>query len=178
MQAVSKAAFLPAVFTDIHDEYGDRIPGEHSLEVYLAKLNFNPNTVPGVMRVYRDTMEFVKDETSVYEEEVDESDQPEMPMQTQLARQPAQDTAVPVPSRIATSPLDSSWTDQLQLRLGEGVTALVAFRGEATPEAVAKLIKLLALQYDLDIPKVTATPQRELSPVALWAATAMEDAQE
>jgi len=62
---------------------------------------------------------------------------------------------------------DSGFTEQLQLRLSDSVTAFVAFRGDATREAVSKLIRLLAVQFDLDAPKTDATPTHETTPLPL-----------
>ena len=85
IEAIMRAAFMPQLFSELRSHYGDSLPSEQNLRTYLLKRDFNPKTVGGVIRAYRDTIEFVNAETrGSYMESVDELQ--EMPMQTQMVR--------------------------------------------------------------------------------------------
>jgi len=54
--AIEKAAFAPALFRDLHNQYPNGLPSEHSVRVELIKSGFNLKSVDSVIRVYRDTL--------------------------------------------------------------------------------------------------------------------------
>ncbi len=87
VEALQRAAFRPALFEELHNIYGDEPPSDHTLAVYLQKKGFNPNTVSGVIRSYRDTMEFVNGELRDAGANVTPEPEDEEPMQTQLTGQ-------------------------------------------------------------------------------------------
>lgn len=62
-EALRRAALLPALFRELVDRYGASLPSDHNLRAYLQKRGFNPRFVDSVIRVYRDTVQFVEDET-------------------------------------------------------------------------------------------------------------------
>jgi hypothetical protein len=82
VQAVRRVAFLPSLFTELHDQYGDTPPSDQNLRAYLVKRGFNPQTVDGVIRSYRDTMAFVEEETAGFKSEPEDTPYDEEPMQT------------------------------------------------------------------------------------------------
>lgn len=57
--AVETAAFTPALFRDLHNQYPHGLPSEHSVRVQLIKSGFNEKSVDSVLRVYRDTLDLV-----------------------------------------------------------------------------------------------------------------------
>ena len=153
-EAVRAAATLPALFNELHNQYGDRLPSDHTLTIYLNKKGFNPNSVAGVIRVFRDTMEFVNEETLSPNGDSDDALEPEAPMTASPSHSlragsgiRVSPTADPVVSFTPLS-LDASWGEQLQLRLAADTMAHVTFKGDVTQEAIHKLIKLLELQAD------------------------------
>jgi hypothetical protein len=70
--AIRHAALLPSLFSDLHDHYGDVPPRDQNLRSYLVKRGFNPQTVDGVIRAYRDTMAFVEQETGGFASEAED----------------------------------------------------------------------------------------------------------
>lgn len=62
-EAVRRAALRPALFRELYDQYGTNLPSDHNLRAYLQKRGFNPKVVDAVIRLYRDTIEFVESET-------------------------------------------------------------------------------------------------------------------
>src|SRR5437016_341654 len=63
IQAIQKVAFIPPLFQELHVNYGDVLPSDDNLRAHLIKRNVNPNAVDDVIRAYRGTIEFVKEET-------------------------------------------------------------------------------------------------------------------
>jgi len=145
--AILRTAFMPQLFSELHNHYGDSLPSEQNIRTYLLKRDFNPKTVGGVIRAYRDTIEFVNAETKgSYAESVDELQ--EMPMQTQMVKQ--------VPSTtdrrgvITTpSPVEKDLGETVVgFKLTEECGVLVEFKGQVTQEAIDKLIAYLNLSKD------------------------------
>lgn len=60
--ALRAAAFLPAFFRELREEYPSGLPSEHSLRASLIKKGFNPKAIDNAIRAYRDTTEFVDTE--------------------------------------------------------------------------------------------------------------------
>lgn len=58
-EALRTAAFLPAFFRELRDQYPEGLPSEHSLRATLIKRGFNPKAIDGAIRAYRDTIEFL-----------------------------------------------------------------------------------------------------------------------
>jgi len=95
--AVEQAAFTPTLFRDLHERYPNGLPSDHSVRVDLVKGRFNPKTVDGVIRVYRDTLELVNtinaDSTTVPSDD----GAMETPMQALPVTGPRQDTTGSAP---------------------------------------------------------------------------------
>lgn len=81
--ALRTAAFLPALFSELRDQYPGRLPSEHSLRATLIKRGFNPKAVDDAIRNYRDTIAFVDAETEDANTDFSDESPPEVPMQTQ-----------------------------------------------------------------------------------------------
>jgi hypothetical protein len=62
VMAIKEIAFAPSTFHTLHERYGDRLPNDDVIRAYLIKSNFNPRAVSTVIRTFRDTIEFVKEE--------------------------------------------------------------------------------------------------------------------
>lgn len=58
-EAVKRLAFQPALFGELHSQYGDRLPGEANLRHLLIKKGFLPDTADDAIRTYRDNLELV-----------------------------------------------------------------------------------------------------------------------
>ncbi len=81
--ALQTAAFMPALFRELRDQYPGRLPSEHSLRANLVKKGFNPKAVDDAIRNYRDTIEFVDAETGDTDTEFPDESPHEVAMQTQ-----------------------------------------------------------------------------------------------
>lgn len=71
--AVRRAAYMPAFFRELRDQFPDGLPSEHSLRAMLIKRGFNPKAVDGAVRAYRETEEFVASEVEA-DEALDDTD--------------------------------------------------------------------------------------------------------
>lgn len=60
--AVQQAAYLPAFFQELREQFPQGLPSEHSLRATLIKRGFNPKAVDGAVRAYRETEQFVANE--------------------------------------------------------------------------------------------------------------------
>jgi hypothetical protein len=158
VEAVRHAAFSPALFRELHDLYGDRLPSDQNLRSYLVKKNFNPQTVDSVIRSYRDTMAFVEQETDGLQSEPDEAPYYEEPMQTPtMDRVPAAGARVP-------SPQPSADEQVLWFKLAEDTEVRSVFKGRPTQDAIRKFIKLLEVSLDAfpqSNPSGAAPPETE-----------------
>lgn len=163
--AVRAAAFRPALFSELFDRYGPTLPSDNNLRSYLVKRGFNPRTVDGVIRSYRDTVQFLDEESDgMWLEDGDGNLLPVQPSQT------AQ-TPLVVNSSATTRGADGDFLDGvfrrsasvshqqppkpeegtvkvLVFNIAEDAEARVEFRGRVTQEAIDKLIKMLELQQD------------------------------
>jgi hypothetical protein len=161
--AVRRAAFSPALFSEFHDLYGDTLPSDHSLRAYLVKKGFNPRTVDGVIRAYRDTMTFVEQETAGFDNEPDDELYHEELMQTPTVDR----TSPPVvrgPAVPAGPPPQPNPDEKvLWFQLSEDTEVRSVFKGRPTQEAIRKFIALLEISAD-------AFPKRDSGSVPLLPA--------
>ena len=144
-RAIQKAAFMPSLFSELYIQYGNELPSDQNIRTFLLKKDFNPNTVDGVIRVYRDTIEFVNVETQDSNVESIDNLQ-ETPMQTQTLKQmsPMGDGKGAVPMPVEKDLGDSV----VGFKLSEECGVRVEFSGQVTQEAIDKLIKHLELSKD------------------------------
>jgi hypothetical protein len=82
-EALRTAAFMPAFFREMREQYPYGLPSEHSLRASLIKRGFSPKAIDPAVRAYRDTIEFVDAETEGYDTEESVDTHNEMAMQTQ-----------------------------------------------------------------------------------------------
>jgi hypothetical protein len=75
--AVRKSAFRPVLFAEMYEKYGPALPNDRTLRHFLITKNFNPKTTNEVIRVYRDTLEFVSEDLAAYPK-VEEKNQPKV----------------------------------------------------------------------------------------------------
>lgn len=135
--ALRAAAFMPAFFRELRDQYPYGLPGEHAVRASLVKRGFNPKAIDGAIRSYRDTMEFVDAETgeTVAESPVDSL--PEVAMQTQ----PFEATPLALPHPSSLPPMT--------VMLSPSLSAEISFRGgEPTPRDLKFLRRYLELSEE------------------------------
>ncbi|MHB8577210.1 MAG: hypothetical protein ACYDCQ_18005, partial [Dehalococcoidia bacterium] len=80
-KVIERSAFRPTLFSELHDLYGMNLPSDHSLRANLQKRGFNPKVVDSVIRLYRDTIEFVESETEGFDTPQLDEAMEEMPVQ-------------------------------------------------------------------------------------------------
>ncbi len=64
--AIRKAARAPALFQTLFEEFGETLPSDENLRAYLLKRGFAQSAVDTPIRTYRETLEFVSQETAEY----------------------------------------------------------------------------------------------------------------
>ncbi len=150
MEALKKAAFSPALFHDLFEEFGETLPSEANLRQFLIKRKFHPDKADEVVRVYRDTLELVTQEERNYNAFHDaakskgesrpagETRMREANLRSPNAQELAQIFHPPVPGE----------GKELRFNISRDSEAQVIFRGPVTQEAIDKLAKMLELQKD------------------------------
>lgn len=87
MEAIRRMAFNPKLFAELHDNFGDRLPSGENLRLWLIRKGFNQKAADGVIRVYRESLELVNEESEDYnspdekpiDEEIQETVKPMYP---------------------------------------------------------------------------------------------------
>ena len=144
--AIQKAAFTPALFSELYDLYGDRLPSDHSLRAYLVKKGFNPKTVDGVIRSYRDTISFLENEAGQSSAESDDiPDHEDAMTQTPPAPERQAPTFKAPPADVPPPARDPNAKSFLY-GLSPGVDAEVTLRGPFTIEDLELLRDYIELQ--------------------------------
>jgi hypothetical protein len=152
VQALVEAAFSPVLFNELRDIYGERLPSDQNLRAFLVKRGFNPRTVDGVIRSYRDTIEFLNEESGGSYAESEGVSQSEKPMTTPIQTNPSPRSGEPqamgLPGMLSNIP--GSGFDELVLwfKLSEEAEVRAAFKGRVTQEAIRKFIQLLEVSLD------------------------------
>jgi len=158
--AIRRAAFLPALFRDLHEMYGDTLPSEHNFRAYLVKKGFNPKTVDGVIRSYRDTIEFVDGETEGATTDPSDEHEFEVPMQVlPVAPAPPSPELVPI---AVSAPVSLAQFDEAY-NLAADCKVRIAFTGRVTQEAIDKFIAYLNISKDTYPTRVEAEQEDALS---------------
>jgi len=155
MKAVQKVALKPSLFSELYGAYKLNLPSDHSLRATLLKKGFNQKTVDGVIRSYRDTIEFVNVETEDSNaESLDEVQEP--PVQTQTPRQASPDSSNALKSDLAPSPSLEKGVNEseyvLTFKPAQNIRVKVEITtigtGTLTQDAFQKTIKHLQLDMD------------------------------
>lgn len=163
-EALRTAAFMPAFFRELRDQYPDGLPSEHSLRATLIKRGFNPKAIDGAVRAYRDTIEFVGAEVGDLFVDVSE----ESPFE--VARQTHQ--LDPLVNRTATPPPPGdSWQRSVALPLSVTEWATLQAPFPLTEAAWNQMIAVLTAMK----PALVALPEPPQPFVAAPAEPARED---
>ena len=70
--AIRRAAHEPALFAEMLKDFPGSIPSDDNLRSYLVRRGFNPTALGGVIKAFRETMDFVTRETGACESPNDE----------------------------------------------------------------------------------------------------------
>ncbi len=151
-KAINEAAFTPTLFAAIRDEWQGSMPSEQNLRVYLVRRKFASDALDKVIKIYRETMGLVTQESEAYHAKGDHGGHSEHevpPVQPPTLNQPSQTGrgVTPIPQAIGSAAMSVSFTgDRLQ------VSAILE-----DGEAVDKLIKALSATKTLLPEKRSAT---------------------
>jgi hypothetical protein len=137
---IREAAFRPSLFRELHDLYGDSPPSDHTLRVYLQKKGFNPKVLDSVIRLYRDTLEFVSAET---EDDILVSD--DLPDESKI--QPKVSTTAPQATPVANSIVAPELPNEkiIALPLSEDSSVRIVFTGRITQQDIEHVRAILEL---------------------------------
>jgi hypothetical protein len=154
--ALREAAFKPAFFRELRDQYPDGLPHEHSLRAMLIKRGFNPKVIDSAVRAYRDTIEFVSAETGDFATESLDQAPAETAMQTQSV-----DTSV---NRSTSLPLPTDARQrsvQIPLSVNDWATLQAAF-----PLSEAAWEQMIAVLNAMK-PALVAAPEPPSAPASM-----------
>lgn len=152
IEAIKRAALTPKLFSEIYEEFGDKLPSDESLRLLLVRQGFNSKAANSVIRAYRETLSIVKSETQSYNEESNTFDASPN-MHRAISIMPIEQQQQLNATKIANSleAISSSFgniTENLQYRISDDCKARVLFEGTVTREAIKKLIAYLELGLD------------------------------
>lgn len=144
LKAIQAAAFAPSLFSDLREQYGRTLPSDVNLRASLIKRGYNPNTVDSVIRVYRDTLEFVDAEEQASKTTTNELSSINPP--------PALSASTPLNDIVPNTSLSLSRGEEesvvLWFRIARDCEVRAEFKGNVTQEAIRKLIKHLELSIE------------------------------
>lgn len=171
--AVERAVLRPALFAELHEIYGEELPSDSNLRHFLIKKKFHPGSAAEVIRLYRETLTHVLQETAAAREatparEVVSAREAAPAVEAELngggeMTLPFGALEGEAPSRnghhaggpsiaAASRPVPAGFTDVLQYRVALDCRAQVCFEGPVTQAAIRKLIAHLELSMD-DFPQ-------------------------
>jgi len=158
--AIQAAAFAPALFAELRNQFGEKLPSDESLRLQLIKRGFNPRYVGEVIHAYRDTIAFVDEEGANPSAPVGDVDdrEDEAPMETVRMQEPVSRS-----QSMSLAPIDEApGVKTLRFPIGDDLDIQTTFKGNITPEAFEDYIQILRLT--LRMPKITE--QRTERPVS------------
>jgi hypothetical protein len=119
MQAIQRMIFAPALFEELHQQYGTKLPSEGNLRHTLIAKGFLPDTAEDVIEVYKANIELVAGEESGYSGADLKSENPPM---SSLGNAP------PPPQK------STSGVQTYAFALSPDARAELSLRGRITPE--------------------------------------------
>jgi hypothetical protein len=151
--ALKRLAFMPSLFAEIKDTFGDTLPSDVNLRHYLIKKKFLPKAADEAIRTYRANLEFVAGESREYNAGGKEPTvkQGEPVMQSPPAKA-ADSLASAVQPSSPASPTARrellSSERELKFNISRDTQARVIFTGPVTQEGIEKLAVLLDVSKD------------------------------
>lgn len=141
-EALKTAALSPVLFEEIHETYGDTSPSDGVLRNYLLKKDFNHKVADDVIRLYRETMELISQQsrhTQVEERSIAD-------LASGIATSQAQDyrgDRVSLAEEERHAADSSSSVSEQQYRIAEDCEVNLTFIGRLTQDAVSTLEEYL-----------------------------------
>jgi hypothetical protein len=145
-EAIRQAAFEPALFSELHNDFPGPLPSDSALKHYLIKKGFMPKAAEEIIHVYKANLELVEEQGSEYNAPMPTEISPQHSVaRAELNRIFASKTASDLAALGVPIPRDGK---ELRFNISRGSEAQVIFTGPVTQEAIDKLARLLELQKD------------------------------
>jgi hypothetical protein len=152
LTAFKDAAFDPVLFSQLYNDFGERLPKDENLKHYLIKKEFLPKAAEEIIRVYRANLELVNEEGQAHnaamtphtagpQHSVARAERERNEIDRSFLSKAAADLAV-----LGAAVPGSG--KQLRFNISRDSEAQVIFTGPVTQEAIEKLAALLQLQKD------------------------------
>lgn len=158
VQALRRAAFLPKIFAELREAYGEdlsELPVETTLQFRLEKRGFLEKAAGEVIRTYRDNLEFASEEDAEYVGAEGTFVEPLVENHGEQAQQTANIPKFPTAvSPNVSTPASSVEQDSLKEYLhvfAKGCEMRLLIDGVPTQEAIDRLIGYLSLGKE-DLP--------------------------
>lgn len=143
IQAIRKAAFLPALFAELQKHYGETLPSDENIRSFLLKREFSQSMVDAPIRSYRETIGLVNEVSSGYNEPLSNPDEENQMEQAQKDKPPAAAVKPPSASIGLPSAQEGSKQDVFTLDEGQVVIQWPANMSEDSFEDFKAWLKLL-----------------------------------
>jgi hypothetical protein len=149
LEAIQRVAFAPKIFTELYGHFGDKLPSDENLRLYLVKKGFNSNAADIVIRTFHDTISLVKEEAQGYNAAVSNEPQrpaglPSMDFHRAMAKQSATGAAFDL---LNQGNAPTSVREGLNFQVTDN-SINISFNGSVTQEIIRKLIKHLEINVD------------------------------
>ncbi len=177
IEALLRRANAPKLFSELHQEFGDSLPSDVNLRHSLIKRKFLPKSADEAIRVYRETKSFVYAEYQEYSEphagKPEAESKPAGGASMQQKQQPTSSSEQSVPAntiRFFTEdgrPLAGRPSTELAFKLSRASDVKVTIFGDATQDAIDKLIQHLNLSKDT-FPTKEELDQSQSRRAATW----------
>jgi hypothetical protein len=145
-RALEQAAYAPALFSELRSEFPGDLPSDGLLRHHLVKKGFLPKAAEEIIRVFKANLELVQEKSAEYNPPMSSST-----IETHPELRPRREGGIRsgLPRNVVEE--NEKFLPQWEYRfnVSRGTIAKVIFvGGEATQEAVDKLINLLEVQKD------------------------------
>jgi hypothetical protein len=145
-EAIRQSAFEPELFSELRNDFPEKLPSDSTLRHYLIKKGFMPKAAEEIIHVYKTNLELVEEEGGEYNAPMPTETSPQHSIaRAELNRIFASKTASDLSALGVPVPGDGK---ELRFNISRGSEAQVIFRGPVTQEAIDKLARLLELQKD------------------------------
>jgi hypothetical protein len=143
--AIRKAAFLPVLFLEFRNQYGDTLPSDENLRSFLLKREFSPNTVDGPIRSYRETIALVNDLPKADNgEDVPTNEEEEMGQQGSVVAPIHGTKALEAPKAAPSAPPTGKQVGSA-IPVTKNCSMSIIADGEVTQEGLDRLVQYIGL---------------------------------
>jgi|SRR5579859_1510335 len=152
--AITKAALLPVLFSELQKQYGNTLPSDENLRSFLLKRGFAQGAVDLPIRAYRETIKFVTEEGRAYNESSIGLDDQQMDAGHEQPQNPLPPSRMPTGIQRAKTvlvPSSDSGVEVGSFPVAKNSMVRLIATSPLTEEAVKALIKQLQLGVDLGL---------------------------